>query len=78
MDQPERFVDADAVAEFLGITRRQVLAKVRAGELPAIPISGKKRHVWKFLISEVSSQMISNGGKLDLAARLDVTPRRKA
>ena len=35
MDQPERFVDADAVASFLGITRRQVFAaKARAGETP--------------------------------------------
>ena len=78
MDQPERFVSADEVAEFLGITRRQVLAKVRAGELPAIPISGKKRHIWKFRISDVARQVSGSEGKLNAAAQLDVTPRRSA
>ena len=32
--QPERFVDPDTAAAFVGITRRALLQKVRAGKIP--------------------------------------------
>jgi hypothetical protein len=49
----EPFVDADAVAEFMGISRRQVMTMSRRGELPAHPI-GRGRKTWRYRISEVA------------------------
>ena len=57
LEQRESFVPAEKVAEFLGITRRQVLQMARAGALPAHPLSGRKRHVWVFLISEITGHI---------------------
>src|SRR5258707_15089467 len=36
--QPEPFVDPDTAAAFVGITRRALLQKVRAGKLPGYPL----------------------------------------
>ena len=57
MEPFEPFVTAERVAEFLGITRRQVLQMARTGALPAHPISGQKRHIWVFRISEVTGHI---------------------
>ena len=50
----ERFVDADTAADFLGVTRRNLLQKVRAGKIPAHPLdrSAQKRE-WRFKLSEL-------------------------
>jgi excisionase family DNA binding protein len=75
MDELEPFVTAERVADFLGITRRQILQMARAGTIPAHPISGRKRHVWVFRISEVTrrianrSRMNSLGGPIGHAER---------
>jgi hypothetical protein len=55
MEQFEPFVSAERIAEFLG--RRQVVQMARTGALPAHPISGQKRHIWVFRISEVSGHI---------------------
>jgi excisionase family DNA binding protein len=57
LEQLESFVSAEKVAEFLGTTRRQVLQMVRAGDLPAHPLTGRKRHVWVFRISEITGHI---------------------
>ena len=49
----EHFVDANTVAQFLAITRRQVLELARAGKIPAHPLLGSRRKVWRFKLSEV-------------------------
>ena len=36
--QPEPFVDPDTAAAFVGITRRALLQKVRAGKIPGYPL----------------------------------------
>jgi len=64
MDELEPFVTAERVAEFLGLTRRQVLTMARTGEIPAHPISGRKRHVWTFRISEVAGQVAIRRNKI--------------
>ena len=51
---PEPFVSAEVVAEFLSITRRQVLEMARKGELPARPLRTGHRKTWRFRLSEVS------------------------
>jgi hypothetical protein len=36
--QPEPFVNADTAAAFVGVTRRTLLQKVRAGRIPGHPL----------------------------------------
>jgi excisionase family DNA binding protein len=57
--QPEPYVDADAVASFLSIKRRQVLELARAGKIPAHPLLGSRRKVWRFRLSEVDAAVVS-------------------
>jgi len=50
----EPFVDADIAATFLGITRRTLLQKVRAGKIPGHPSdSTAKKKEWRFKLSEL-------------------------
>ena len=53
--QFEPYVDANMVAQFLAITRRQVLELARAGKIPAHPLLGSRRKVWRFKLSEVDA-----------------------
>ena len=54
----EPFVDADEIASFVSITRRQVMALARNGEIPAHPVGGgTRRRVWRFRLSEVASHL---------------------
>ncbi|MGA8153696.1 MAG: helix-turn-helix domain-containing protein [Terriglobales bacterium] len=50
----ERFVSADTAAMFLGITRRTLLQKVRAGKIPGHPLDpSAHRKEWRFKLSEL-------------------------
>jgi hypothetical protein len=49
----EPFVDADRVAEFLSMPRREVLKLTREGTITAYPISGRIRKTFKYRLSEV-------------------------
>lgn len=50
----ERFVSADTAAMFLGITRRTLLQKVRAGKIPGHPLDPlAHRKEWRFKLSEL-------------------------
>ena len=56
--QPERFVDANAVADHLSVTRRQVLEMTRSRIIPGHPIdptAGRKQ--WRYKLSEVDSAL---------------------
>ena len=55
----EPFVDADAVAEFLSLTRREVLKLTRSGTITGYPISGIMRRTYKFRLSVVADEMTS-------------------
>ena len=56
LDQPEPFVDAECAAKFLAIERRQLLAMVRIGAIPAYPASlGSRRRQWRFQLSELAA-----------------------
>ncbi len=56
----EAFVDADTAAGFLGITRRTLLQKVRAGKLPGHPVDpAAEKKDWRFLLSELHAYMLS-------------------
>jgi hypothetical protein len=53
----EPFVDADAVAEFLSLTRREVLKLTRCGTITGYPISGILRKTFKYRLSVVADEM---------------------
>ena len=56
----ERFVDADAAATFVGITRRTLLKKVRAGKIPGYALDrGAKKKEWRFKLSELDRYLCS-------------------
>jgi|SRR6185312_719450 hypothetical protein len=53
-NSPEPFVDADVAASFLGITRRTLLQKVRAGKIPGHPLDpNAQKKDWRFKLSEL-------------------------
>jgi len=52
----EPFVDATAVADYLKITRRQVLEMTRHGAFPGYPLGlGSSRRVWRYRLSEIDA-----------------------
>ena len=65
--QPEPFVDADAVAAFLCLERRQVLEMARRGIISAHPLMGQgkgARNTWRLRLSEVAEAIASGTRKL--------------
>ena len=57
---PEPFVDADTAAAFLGITRRTLLVKVRAGKIPGYPLDpDAEKKDWRFKLSELDRCLCS-------------------
>jgi hypothetical protein len=67
MDRPiqfEPFFDANAVAEHLKVTRRQVLEMTRRGIIPGHPLGiGTSRRVWRYKMSEVDAAVASGARK---------------
>jgi hypothetical protein len=57
----EPFLDAERGAEFLGITRRRLLAMARAKEIPGHPIGRGKRKTWRFRLSELAEAIAAEG-----------------
>ena len=56
----EHFVTADAVADFLGVSREHVLDLARAGKIPAHPLptgNRRLRRTWRFRLSEISAHV---------------------
>lgn len=63
---PEPFVDADAVAAFLRVERRQVLEMARRKVIPAHPLMGQgkgTRNTWRFRLTEVADAIAGAGRK---------------
>jgi helix-turn-helix protein len=56
---PELFVDARCVAEWLGITPRRVLEMARKRQIPAYPLGTGRRKTWRFRLSEVSAAIVT-------------------
>lgn len=51
---PEPFVDAEKASAFLHVTPRYLIARARAGELPAHPLGSGPRKQWRFRLTELS------------------------
>ena len=59
---PEKYVDAVAAAEFLGVTPRFLLDLTRAGRIPGHPLGlGSKRKIWRFRLSELEGSLAHCG-----------------
>jgi excisionase family DNA binding protein len=52
---PERFLDAQEAAQFLGLHPRTVQRLAREGIIPAHPIGNGVRRRWRFLLSELDA-----------------------
>jgi hypothetical protein len=63
-EENEQYVDADTVAKFLGETRRYVLYLARTGTIPSYPLSGQRRIIRKFKISEVARDLVGRHRKI--------------
>lgn len=57
----EPYVDETVVANFLGITRRQVLQLARKHQIPAHPIANQRK-TWRFRLSEIEAHFNSLAG----------------
>jgi hypothetical protein len=64
----EAFVDADAAAKFLALTRRRVLDLARERKLPGHPIGDGARRIWRFRLTELAAA-IASPQKFGLASR---------
>ena len=67
----EAFVDVEAVAEFLSMSRREVLKLTRSGRITGYAISGKQRKTYKYRLSEVERNItgiISGSSPFDSSA----------
>lgn len=53
------WMNTEEAAAHLGIKRRTLLLWVRQGKIPAHPLSGTKRRVWRFLREELDSTLRS-------------------
>ncbi len=64
----ESYVSADVVADYLKIERRQVLALVRKGKMPAHPVDASAtRRLWRFRLSEVDAAINENNANTALS-----------
>ena len=59
--QPEPFVDAARAGDFLSLRPRRVLELAREGTIPAYPLGGGERKVWRFRLSELASAVCAGG-----------------
>ncbi len=57
----ERFVAAEIVAEFLSVSRADVLRLTRAGSIRGYAYRGQQRHVYRYRLSEVSVDFTALG-----------------
>jgi hypothetical protein len=63
-DQDEPFVDLQSVAAFLGENRRYVNYLARTGVIRSYPMSGRRRILRKFKLSEVKHDLVGRHRKI--------------
>jgi hypothetical protein len=64
MEPDERFVDLQSVADCLGETRRYVNYLARTGVIRWYPMSGRRRIIRKFKLSEVKHDLVGRRRKI--------------
>lgn len=63
-EQNERFVDLQSIADLLGETRRYVNYLARTGVIRSYPMSGRRRIIRKFRLSEVKHDLVGRRRKI--------------
>jgi hypothetical protein len=78
--QPEPFVDANVIAEFLSIRRPEVLRLTRECKIRGYPYRGRLRHLYRYRVSEVSEDFAALGNQRSstIPAAAPVSRRRKS
>ena len=72
----EHFVSPDVAAEFIGTSRKQLLALTRKGIIPGYPTgTGSKRKQWKYLLSEIRNAITSTKGMDRIPEVMHTGPR---
>lgn len=51
----EPFIDAVEASRFLKLHPKTLLRLARKGSIPAHPLTGCRRHIWRFLLSELDA-----------------------
>jgi len=49
----EPYIDASEAAAFIKLNRKTLLRLARDGSIPAHPLTGRRRRIWRFLVSEL-------------------------
>jgi hypothetical protein len=77
--QLEPFVDAQMVAEFLAVRRAEVLKLTREGKIRGYAYRGQQRHVYRYRLSEVSSDFAAllTPARCTIPKAAPVSQRRK-
>lgn len=55
IERTEPFIDAPDAARFLKLHPKTLLRLARRGSIPAHPLTGRRRHIWRFLLSELDA-----------------------
>jgi len=55
VERTEPFIDAAEAAAFIKLHRKTLLRLAREGSIPAHPLTGNRRRIWRFLISELDA-----------------------
>ncbi len=55
VQRTEPFVDVAEAAGFLKLHPKTLLRLARRGSIPAHPLTGRRRHIWRFLLSELDA-----------------------
>lgn len=57
-EEVEAFVDANEDARFLRLSKREILAMERGGDVPAYAIGKTKRKTWRFRLSRLANAFV--------------------
>ena len=76
----EPYVDAQVVAEFLAVRRAEVLKLTREGKIRGYAYRGQQRHVYRYRLSEVSSDFAAllTPARCTISVAAPVSQRRKS
>jgi excisionase family DNA binding protein len=55
LQRSEPFLDALEAARFLKLHPKTLLRLARSGSIPAHPLTGRRRYIWRFLLSELDA-----------------------
>ncbi len=76
----EPFVNDNTAAAFAGMKRAELLKQTRQGLIRGYPITGRVRHRYRYLLSEVGADLVARRKQTSgtIAAAAPVSQRRKS